>query len=414
MSIFLSNDISNYFKLRINSIKKEVQEVLEGKDVIDTKCINSLFEKNKIIPLVLKSDDKKIISRKDISIDVTPIQKTLTSYSNSVEKVYIDGVEIKIGIPYKGEKALFTQRPSKLKSDLAKVNEITEEEIILIYEMDINKIEENKSIIDGDIAVINEYISFIKEDVDAFNAGLRAQIESIVKARMARIKAKEVLIESLGIPMKKYEDYTKKLTVPLEKKAVTVSPVKTGKKDVDNAKIIAEKDYEDILEILHNMSIAMERSPKVFSKLYEEDIRDFFLVLLNGHYKGMATGETFNASGDTDILIRVDNNNLFIGECKFWKGEVAFNESIKQLFGYVTWRDTKTAIVIFNKNRKTTDVINKIRNCCEKHEQYKAKYELLSTKVQHDTILSYIYKHPKDDEKETILSILIFDIPVEE
>lgn len=60
------------------------------------------------------------------------------------------------------------------------------------------------------------------------------------------------------------------------------------------------------------MAIVIERSPASFTSLDEEAIRTHFLLQLNGHYEGLATGETFNASGETDILIRVDNRNAFV------------------------------------------------------------------------------------------------------
>jgi hypothetical protein len=41
------------------------------------------------------------------------------------------------------------------------------------------------------------------------------------------------------------------------------------------------------------------------------------LVQLNGQYEGQATGETFNFQGKTDILIRVDGQNIFVAECKY-------------------------------------------------------------------------------------------------
>ena len=97
------------------------------------------------------------------------------------------------------------------------------------------------------------------------------------------------------------------------------------------------------------MAVVMERSPKVFSNMDEETIRTHFLVQLNGHYQGQATGETFNSNGKTDILIRNDNQNVFIAECKFWKGKKGYLSTIEQLLGYVTYRDTKTAIFMFVK-----------------------------------------------------------------
>ena len=96
----------------------------------------------------------------------------------------------------------------------------------------------------------------------------------------------------------------------------------------------------------------MERSPQTFAKLTEEEIRDFFLIQLNGHYQGNATGETFNGAGKTDILIRYKNANAFIAECKFWSGQKKMTETINQLMGYITWRDTKTAITIIRPHEK--------------------------------------------------------------
>ncbi|MBX8785546.1 hypothetical protein HBA94_17455, partial [Ochrobactrum sp. GRS2] len=68
--------------------------------------------------------------------------------------------------------------------------------------------------------------------------------------------------------------------------------------------VLAENDYQHILKIIQDMTLVMERSPSSFATMQEEDIRQHFLVQLNGHYDGKATGETFNAEGKTDILVR--------------------------------------------------------------------------------------------------------------
>ncbi len=71
------------------------------------------------------------------------------------------------------------------------------------------------------------------------------------------------------------------------------------------------------------MVMVMERSPQDFKDMKEEDLRQHFLVQLNGQYEGQATGETFNYDGKTDILIRIDGRNIFIAECKYWGGPSA-------------------------------------------------------------------------------------------
>ncbi len=67
-----------------------------------------------------------------------------------------------------------------------------------------------------------------------------------------------------------------------------------------------------------------------------------------------ATSETFNKIGKADILIQ-DNEgiNIFIAECKIWHGGQELLNAINQLLErYVTWRDEKTALIIFNKDNK--------------------------------------------------------------
>src|ERR1700726_1786397 len=102
-----------------------------------------------------------------------------------------------------------------------------------------------------------------------------------------------------------------------------------------------------------------------------EDLRFHFLVPLNGTSYGQATGETFNFQGKTDILIRVDGKNIFIAECEFWKGEKGFLETVDQLLSYLSWRDTKAALLIFNRNADFTAALAKIAESAPSHPNFK-------------------------------------------
>ena len=51
---------------------------------------------------------------------------------------------------------------------------------------------------------------------------------------------------------------------------------------------------------------------------------------------------------------------MFIADFKFWKGPKAFGEAIDQLLGYATWRDSKTAILVFNRGVETSKVLSAI------------------------------------------------------
>jgi hypothetical protein len=83
------------------------------------------------------------------------------------------------------------------------------------------------------------------------------------------------------------------------------------------------------------------------------------LASLNGQYRGAATAEAFRKYGKTDIRIEEDNRAAFVGECKLWKGEKALLEGLNQLLGYVTWRDVKTALIVFNKDAAGFSAVQK-------------------------------------------------------
>ena len=169
---------------------------------------------------------------------------------------------------------------------------------------------------------------------------------------------------------------------------------------------IAEDDYDFILDIISSMAITIERSPAAFARLSEEHIRDHILVSLKGHFEGGATGETFNSQGKTDILIREKDENVFIAECKFWSGQARLYGVIDQLLGYVTWRDTKTALIVFSKNKNFTGVLKSIAECVPNHPNCKRV-----GKQSRETQFRYVFGQQSDENRDFHLTVLVFHIP---
>ena len=150
----------------------------------------------------------------------------------------------------------------------------------------------------------------------------------------------------------------------------------------------------------------MERNPRVFSVAPEETIRDHYLVQLNGQYEGTATGETFNGAGHTDIIVRDDNVNLFVAECKIWHGQKEFAEAIDQLLSYVTWRDTKTALIIFSRNVDTGAVVQNAITALQQHPNYKR-----DARMEGETRIRAVFGKPGDHSRDIILTALVVAIP---
>ena len=164
--------------------------------------------------------------------------------------------------------------------------------------------------------------------------------------------------------------------------------------------------YEHILAIIDRLSRNIERNPSTFFDMKKEQIRDLILVDLNGHYDGAATGETFNNRGKTDILLCIGEESVFVAECKFWRGQRALHAAIDQILRYLTWRDTKAALVLFSRNVRFTDVLAKTEIAVSKHPNFKKVQRKVS-----ETHVRYLFQHKDDPARDLCLSVQAFSIP---
>ncbi|MBX9891360.1 MAG: hypothetical protein K2Y12_03450 [Chitinophagaceae bacterium] len=164
--------------------------------------------------------------------------------------------------------------------------------------------------------------------------------------------------------------------------------------------------YQDILKTLSDYGKDLEKKPKIYSGQDEEGLRDHFLTNLTGRYeKTAATGETFNKEGRTDILLKDDKgNNLFIAECKWWKGASVFHSTIYQLFdNYITWRDTKVAIIFFVNNKDFSSVLGQIEAEAKEHQYY---VQYLGVKDM--SSFSFLFRQKDDINNKVQVEIMLF------
>jgi hypothetical protein len=320
-------------------------------------------------------------------------------------------ITITISIPFEGERHLFKCRPSSYKMDPPSGN-IGTSEIQLSYQTKRHNVEAIKSRYKKEVSKIQEYLQFLKKDLDNHNEWIRNNIKRLISERKDKLIRHQAFLKSFGLPIKRNEIIPETYAFPAVRKKVNVLKPDLDQRIIQMPEpVLSTVLYESILETIWHMSVAMERSPKTFSKLSEPEIRDFFVIHLNGHFEGHATGETFNYTGKTDILIRVEGRNIFIAECKFWDGKDSLISTIDQILGYTSWRDTKTAIFSFNKNKDFSKVLDKIEKTVISHKFYKRKHELNNEQIKCETIFSYVFQHPSDAERELFLTILAFDIP---
>jgi hypothetical protein len=259
--------------------------------------------------------------------------------------------------------------------------------------------------LDGAIQKIEANLKSLRDDVAPFNQALG--ISSNLEARRKSAEATKATTDALKYPLRKREDAPQTYKLPERPKSLTPKPVPmVASPGAEREFTLDESDYQEILRICTSMSLVMERSPTVFENAAEEHIRVYYLVQLNGQYQGAATGETFNHIGKTDILIRHQDKNIFVAECKFWAGYEELIKTTSQLLGYTTWRDTKTALIIFSRRMNFTNVISEAQRAMRNHPRYKT-----GPVNEGETRFRYIFKHPNDDLREIIITLMLFDMP---
>lgn len=288
---------------------------------------------------------------------------------------------------------------------------ITDNELYLSF-----LITENKSLereVNRTIKIVKDYVKSINQNISGFNNSLERFIENLIKKRKNQAMKIINTAQSIKIPIKRRGNVPKTFSVPIPQKKITkkLEKPKVTSKYVKPTPLIDLEVYEDILATCFDMSIVMERNPSTFNKLNEEEIRDNFIMHLNTYYKGETLGETFNKKGKTDILIRHEDTNLFISECKFWGGPKRLTNSVNQLLKYSTWRDTKTAIFIFNKETQISTILKKISPTIIEHKNFIKLYVPTNVNLKQKGIFGYRFNLPEDNESEIYLTILAFNIP---
>lgn len=171
---------------------------------------------------------------------------------------------------------------------------------------------------------------------------------------------------------------------------------------------LSDDIYQKILDRIHYFGINLEHFKNVYTHFDEETFRAFFLPFLNSiSTSHSATGETFNKIGKTDILIQnQQGETVFIAECKLWGGEAQIHPALDQLFDrYVTWRDAKLALIIFNKSAKGfSEVIDKVIGSLKSHKLFKGFLG-----KTHDSTAAFVFQHPEDSSKEVRLELMLFN-----
>jgi hypothetical protein len=339
-------------------------------------------------------------------------QRHVSDYEeDKAEKVgsrTLRGDRVRVVIPVEGDWSLLLHPLPQLNGRFIGVGALEDRRrVVLTYWDPMNMKESLGVVIQQDEALLRECERLLAVGVEEFEAKAGATIEAAWEERARTLGERTALVESLGIPLVQRGDQHTVLTVPLVRKQLVVPQIgfpAPGRPE--RLWHLPEEDFATIIRIIQAMSLVIERSPRAFERMEEEDVRWHFLVQLNGQYEWSATGETFSCAGKTDILVSYEGRCVFVAECKYWKGAKSASAAVDQLLSYLSWRDTKAALIIFVRESGFTGILVKLEQAIQEHPACVA-----FVRRDGETATRWRLLRPGDPERSVDLCVLAFDMP---
>jgi len=313
------------------------------------------------------SDAVGEIVRKQIRAEDFPRGRGITVWSG---KTYPKQAMV-YRVPFEGNRALLNYGylrylPWTMKADVVGSDIVFE---IVAFSDDLQQVDQEASALIKELANCAERYD---GEVASFNDSLKRDARGWVAQRRKEAEQNAAALPLLKIPVRRVpaSDMPPTLAVPVAKKQVVVAPA-TEPASPTQEWFLGDDLYETILQLVHDWGVVMERHPSTYVGKDEEALRDLFILLLAPHFD-YSGGETFNKQGKTDILIRHEKANVFVAECKVWRGKEQLSHALDQLLGYLTWRDSKAALIVFVRNQDIENVRRQIEPILQSHRCFVA------------------------------------------
>ena len=410
ISIFAQKRLSDYLEQRKLSVLESIEN--EGEDYLlnvnEDDYVKYKLPSAYVEPLEIYDDKVEVFPMKrDIPSEIMyQSSSTFAFIPPELRKSSYEKQVLKFHVPFSGSADLIRCAPSLITWTI----EIELSDQDFCFEIiDFNNDTENiKQQLNADLKKIMQQLQNVNSQVNAYNIRLEPEIKQTFNTRKKKILSNKDVLASLGIPIKKADNVSPTFAIPtpqIRKKIVVSKPTV---KDIifKPEPTIDEKIYYEILKSIHDVGKQFERLPSLYANKQEEPLRDHFLMMLEPNFEGSATGETFNKEGDADILLRYEGKNVFIAECKFWDGKKVFLNAISQLLGYLTWRDSKAAVIMFVPNKDFTSVLKTAKSSIVEHPNY-----LDCVGENDETWFNYIFHLNDDRNRKVYLAVMFYHLP---
>ncbi|MEE8168934.1 MAG: hypothetical protein V3T70_00165 [Phycisphaerae bacterium] len=352
--LFVGKELSDFLQGNLDQAKRDVEQIPDSQftNVSDEEISAHVYSRREVAPIELH-EDRKEMDTQETEVDVRhDLNRDIFDTSRPA---LVAGLRIIVSIPFSGDASLWRRQPNTytLNPPRGYVRTAHDDnggclEIVLESPSDtLGDGDAIKREIASALRSIRGYLKNSKSNVDAHNQQLRGHIPQCVASRRTRLGKHAEVAKNLNIPLSKKPGAPDLAALPIKRKLIKPFPPTPTTPPEWGLRF---EDYQHILNVIRHEGRSFEATPQTFAKFDEEELRNIILAHLNGHYEGDASGETFRRAGKTDIRIESDNRAAFVGECKMWRGQKQLADALDQLLGYLTWRDCRTALIVFNRD----------------------------------------------------------------
>jgi hypothetical protein len=378
----------------LGGIAADVQNTIKSIDLSDIDNINvianDIYHSNHLTPIAILDTTRRVENRE------VPLYDYLHQRWFEAERdVYCFKVSFRGTwklLEYHG----FTSRYEEVEANVSE--DYLEFEVINEHN-DLKAVsKEYRSVMDW----IEWNINIVNNEVEDFNSSLSGSIVSGIKSRIDYLTKRNIEEDELGLPPLESDggpiDIPIVIEPPLE---LYFEPFEFSS---ERQYRIGDRVFDNLMAAIYRTAHSMEQHPSSFD-LDEESLRDHILSLVEGWSSLHGTGESFNGAGKTDILFTYREHNVFIGECKIWKGIAYVSEGLDQLESYLSWDDTKASLIVFYKNKSdTTTAIDELDS------SIRSRYNYVKMVKESDRGHRYEMTHPRDSSRKYILETCFFDL----
>lgn len=410
--LFSEGDLRHLLDAHFERIEEFVAQIPKAKFLAtaEDELYQHVYDTFVVTPIEMYEDQISMDPPEETKIDVRDRAGYISIGGGPILKT---GLRIKVWIPYTGDDRLWTLRPHSLWSMGAAGNVHASDEggsgnlVLTLTHLTGEAPEEIRRTIDQMLHPIREALRDQKANIEWRVAKLPDLVRAAIAARRKELEKHEHVVTTLAIPLRHkpgmppVDPIRVKRRFPKPLPAAPTAAPEPG---------VPDEEYEYILNILRHVGCTFEATPATYRVHDEEELRDILLANLNSHYLGDATGETFRKKGKTDIRIEVASRSAFVAECKVWRGTAELLEAIKQLQGYLTWRDSKAAVIIFNKKvAGFSDLQTKVPELFRGHEAFRAEVP-----VKHAGEWRFVIASSEDPSRRLVVHVFLFNLYVAE